>query len=82
MSASKALRYEVLTPTGERTAATVYVEEAAMLVAVLGYGYSIRYGKLIVWREGKEEQSANESYDHVADVAHTRIEAFNERVGT
>jgi hypothetical protein len=61
----------------EYRAATKHVEEAACLVAFLGDGATIRADhKLVVWREGREDQSAAESYDHVVAVAHQRLEAY------
>jgi hypothetical protein len=62
-------RFKIYTPDGEYVAACKYAEESACLVAMMGDGATIRDGhskKDIVWTEGREEQSAAESYDHVA----------------
>ena len=49
-------------------------EEAAIVVAALGDGTTIRYAHgWIVWREGSEAQSAAEDYGYVAEVVHERI---------
>ena len=51
-------------------------EEAAVLVAFLGDGATIRDGhstKDIVWLEGMEHQSASESYDYVATIIQERV---------
>lgn len=59
-------------------AALKHVEDAAILVAVLGKGSTIRIGHAardIMWYEGGESQSAAESYDHVAKVVYDRLSA-------
>lgn len=59
----------------EYRAACKYIEDAAMLVAGLGKGAEIRHQHdTVVWAEGKEDQPASESYDHVADVAKRRLD--------
>ncbi len=63
-------KYKVFTNTGEYVASCKYAEEAAVLVAALGDGTEIRTSHSkgsVVWREGKEMQSAAESYDYVSD---------------
>lgn len=65
-------RYKIYNADGEYVAACKYIEESAMLVGLLGDGTTIRDGhekKYIVWHEGKQDQSAAESYDYVAQVA-------------
>lgn len=56
------MNYAIYNPDGKCTARLLYVEDAAMLVAMLGEGYTIRVGRTIVWHEGHEEFSAAESY--------------------
>lgn len=55
----------------EYRAACKYVEDAAMLVAALGNGATIRGDhakRSTYWVEGREAQSAAESYDYVAET--------------
>lgn len=52
-----------------------YAEDAAALIAVSGCG-EIRdgwHGRRVLWREGREEFSASDSYDMVARVVARRI---------
>ena len=58
---------------GDFRAAVVFPEDAAALVSLLGHGATIRYSRRVVWREGKEEFDAGESYDSVAVVIRERI---------
>lgn len=58
---------------GEYRGATKYAEDAAALAGGTGKGSIIKYGGRIVWREGKEEFSASESYDGVRMVMFRRI---------
>lgn len=51
-----------------------YAEDAAMVIAGSGRG-QITYGRTILWDEGKEDQPAGESYDHVAEVCMARMKA-------
>ena len=65
----------------EYRAACKGVEEAAVLVAFLGVGSTIRAEHtLILWTEGSEGQPAAESYDHVAEVVHGRLVAHRTAV--
>ena len=68
-------RFKVYTPQGEYTAACKQIEEAACLVAFLGDGATIRpdHGKP-AWVEGREDQPAGESYDHVVYVVTYRMD--------
>ena len=51
----------------------VFGELAAAMVAVLGNGSTVRTaGGQVVWREGAEEFSANESYDGAAETMRYR----------
>ena len=51
-----------------------YLTHAAMLVAGLGDGATIRDGHTtIIWTEGAEDFPAFESYDGLADIALQRI---------
>lgn len=70
---------KVYNAAGEYLASFKYEEDAAVLVAALGDGASIRIGhskRSVVWTEGKETQSAGESYDHVATTIRGRVEAW------
>lgn len=67
--------WKVYNAAKEYRAACKAIEEAAVLVAFLGDGATIRCEhSLVVWTEGAEDQSAGESYDHVAEVASRRLE--------
>ncbi len=62
----------------EYVASCKYAEDAAILVAALGEGSTIRNGhSTIVWEEGKETQPAYESYDFVAYTVFERINGGN-----
>lgn len=66
----------------EYLAACKHVEEAAVLVAFLGDGATIRLdhaARFTVWTEGKEDQSAGESYDHVVSTVERRIAEWNSK---
>ena len=54
-------------------AAVRYCEDAAILVGGLGDGTVIKCNGRIVWREGREEISAAESYDRVTRIVHDRL---------
>jgi len=57
---------------GEYIGSMKHAEDAAMLMQ--NDGDEIRYGHdVTVWAEGKEDQPAAESYDHVAEVVAKRI---------
>jgi hypothetical protein len=71
-------QFKVLNTVGETVASCIHAEDAACLVALYGDGAQIRHGSRLVWHEGQEDQSANESYDHVATVA---IERTLQRLG-
>ena len=69
-------KFKVFDKHGEYLAACKRPEEAAVLMAFLDDGATIRDGhavKDIVWHEGKEDQSAAESYDYVAEIVEDRI---------
>jgi len=67
--------YKLYTTHNEYVAACKYLEDAAVLVAFLGDGATIRAGhRAVLWTEGAETQSASESYDHVLDVCLAREE--------
>ena len=57
---------------GECIARTAGAEEAAMLVSCLGEGYIVTANGLLGWEEGKEKQSASESYDFAAEIINRR----------
>jgi hypothetical protein len=68
--------FKIYDSKGDYRAACKLAEDAACLVAFLGDGATIRAGhgvKNIVWREGREDCPAAESYDHVAKTARLRI---------
>jgi hypothetical protein len=67
------LPFEVADKDGAVKAATAHPEEAACLVALLGNGATIHYRALRLWTEGKEDQQAGDSYDHVAEVCRNRM---------
>ena len=67
-------QFKVYDDRGEYRAAFKYLEDAASLVALLAEGTTIRYGhRKVLWTEGSESQSAAESYDYVAELAHKRL---------
>ncbi len=71
-------KLKVYNAHGEYVAAFKHAEDAAAFVAMAGPGVTIRdgYGKKdTVWHEGKEAQSAAESFDFVAKVVADRIAA-------
>lgn len=66
--------WKVYNSAKEYRAACKGVEEAAVLVAFLGEGATIRCEHtLVLWIEGKEKQPASESYDHVVETVHARL---------
>ena len=60
---------------GKYVASCRYLEDAASLVALNGEGSEIRYRHdgPVLWREGREEFLAGESFDRVAQVAGERL---------
>lgn len=77
-------RFKLFNPEGEYVASFKHAEDAACLLALYGEGAILRWRdrRLVLWREGKETQPAGESYDHVADVVHRRLdEARREQAG-
>ncbi|MFG6500116.1 hypothetical protein [Sulfitobacter sp. 1A15106] len=63
---------KVFDADGKYQAACKEIEAAAALMGFYGEGATIRFGHAkaaTVWTEGKEDQLACESYDHVAQVA-------------
>ena len=69
-------KFKVFDKHGEYLAACKRPEEAAVLMAFLDDGATIRDGhavKDIVWHEGEEEQCAAESYDYVAKIVKNRV---------
>ena len=66
-------RFKVYDADGVYQAATKRPEEAAAVIVLLGEGATIRAGHTqVVWHEGKEEQTASESYDFVASTVYKR----------
>ena len=67
------MSFSVYDSQGERRASAIpYAGDAAALVAALGRGSEVRFGRKVVWREGDEEFLASESYDEAADVIYVR----------
>jgi hypothetical protein len=74
MASSPSLK--VYDATGEYLASFKYAEHAAMLVAALGDGHTIRQGhskRMTLWTEGREMLAAAESYDFVATTVYERM---------
>lgn len=73
------MRFHVYNTNGtakhEIVAMLRYAEDAAALVATLGEGYIIRDERdgRILWHEGREVESAVESYDAAAEIMHKRM---------
>jgi hypothetical protein len=67
------LKYSIYNEYGERIAATLHPEDAAMMVSALGDGGSVRFDKRTVWREGVDG-NAGESYDEAAMKMLERID--------
>ena len=66
-------RFKVYDAEGRYQAACHEAEAAACLVELYGDGSTVRdRHRLIVWREGQEEQSAAGSWDYAAQVMLTR----------
>ncbi len=64
--------YKCTTPEHGYCASFKYIEDAAQFAATHdGCQIRSRWGTLL-WHEGKETQSAFESFDHVAEVAASR----------
>lgn len=61
-----ALAFRIYGQDGRLMGGTVYAEDAAAMVALLGFGATIRISGQVVWREGYNGQ-AGESYDAVAE---------------
>ena len=57
-----------------------YPEDAAALVAAHRDGGSVYFGNLCVWREGKEEFRAGESYDRTADIMRQRVKRAKQAI--
>ena len=71
----ESIPFHVYDQCNELIAAFKTPEDAAMLLGCLGSGYFIRHNGKNVWCEGQEDQSAAESYDHVAETVYERIGA-------
>ena len=70
------MAFKVFNAEGNCRATFKEASEAAILIAAFGDGATLRTGRMaqyVVWCEGSEDQSASESYDHVAHVAEQRI---------
>lgn len=74
--ARDALVWKVYSERGRYVAATKYTIEAAMLVAALGAGSSVKYQHhTLAWSEGKETFSAADSYDSAGEKMLERVNA-------
>lgn len=67
--------FSVFSVEGKKSSTCKHAEDAGAAVALLGDGATIRQGRRVLWTEGAESQPAGESYDHVADVVLSRVEA-------
>jgi hypothetical protein len=61
----------------ELVASTKYAEEAAAVVSLSGDGGTVKRDGRVVWREGKEQMSAGDSYDFATEVMHNRVRDHN-----
>ena len=70
--------FKVYTPEGEYIGCVRDAEDAAALVGLRGDGGTIRWQhRHIVWREGREDWLAGESYDQTAAVIYKRVQTFH-----
>lgn len=70
-------KWKVFNPSGEYVAACKLPEDAAAIVAAYGSGAEIRHGHAkrdTVWQDGVDGEAA-ESYDAVAEVCYSKVEA-------
>lgn len=66
-------RWKIYTDVGDYCGCMKCVEDCVRVVAGRP-GYTIRDGhRRVVWTEGKEIQSAAESYDYVAETVYSRL---------
>ena len=64
-------------------AACKYASDAACLVGLYGEGSTVKYDHAkVLWREGKEEISAGDSYDIAAETMLKRLEAHHKESWT
>jgi len=75
---STPLIWKVYNAENEALASLRYAEDAAALCA-LWSGSKVKVDGVIVWHEGKESQSAAESYDHACGVMHQRRREAQDR---
>lgn len=71
------MRYSVHNPEGSKVASVDFLEDGACLVALYGDGATIRYGRHVLWTEGKEANPAGDSYDAVRDVCQERADRID-----
>jgi hypothetical protein len=72
-------RLKLIDPHGVYVAAFRYAEDAAAVLGIYGDGAKLRFRSTsgpVVWHEGREAQSASESYDFVAKIVDDRIAAY------
>lgn len=74
--AREALVWKIYSERDRYVAATKFTTEAAMLVAALGDGASVKYQHhTLAWAEGKEGFSAADSYDDAGEMMIARVNA-------
>jgi hypothetical protein len=72
----KVYDYNAVNGKTELIAATRGAEEAAAILSMSGTG-TVKVDGIVVWREGKEEQPADRSFDFAAQVMHDRRRAYH-----
>jgi hypothetical protein len=66
-------QFKVYSADGQYVASCKYAEDAGAVVANY-MGGTVRFGhRRVVWREGREEDTAANSYDAVAQTIHARL---------
>lgn len=71
--------FKVYSNSGEYVGCCKYASDAGWLAAVNGDGSTIRYGhskRDTLWTEGIEETTASQSFDRVAEIIHSRLDAL------
>ena len=74
---SSPLEFKVYSAT-DMVGAVRYAEDAALIVGNTDGG-TVKWQGRIVWREGREEWGAGESYDGTAEVIWSRVRTINQR---
>ncbi len=76
---SSNLDYKVFDGSKQMIGSVMHAEDAAALVSLHTDGTVKWKHAVTVWREGKEEQSAGDSYDSAAAVMYERVDAYNRK---